>query len=200
MYTLLTTLVAVAIFQAPAQPPAAAAPAVPATAERIAAAILAAPAESRADATVRGVDGSGTLQTLRQGTNEIVCLADDPRDPAFSVACYHQDLEPFMTRGRELTAKGVTGQEREDIRWKEIEAGTLKMSREPRTLSVVTGDGFDAASGTIANAYTRWVVYLPFATGESTGISTTPVPGGPWLMFPGKAGAHVMINPLRDRR
>ena len=61
------------------------------------------------------------------------------------------------------------------------------MPREPRSLCVVSGTGFDAASGTIAEAYTRWVVYTPFATPESTGLSLTPVPGGPWLMYPGKA-------------
>ena len=39
--------------------------------------------------------------------------------------------------------------------------------------------------------------YTPYATPEQTGISATPVPGGPWMMYPGKAGAHVMINPPR---
>ena len=102
-----------------------------------------------------------------------------------------------MARGRELAAQGVKGPEREELRWKEIEAGTLKMPREPRTLCVMTGKGFDAATGQIADAYSRWVVYTPYATPESTGISTTPVPGGPWLMYPGKAGAHIMINPAR---
>jgi hypothetical protein len=196
MIQLAVSFVAAVLLQTPSQPAAKAA-AVPPAADRIAAAVLAAPPESRAGAAVLGYDAAGTLQTLRPGSNDIICLADDPRDPSFSVACYHKDLEPFMARGRELTAQGHKGQEREDIRWKEIEAGTLKMSREPRTLTVVTGDGFDPATGAITNQYTRWVIYMPFATGESTGFSTTPVPGGPWLMFPGKAGAHVMINPLR---
>ena len=74
------------------------------------------------------------------------------------------------------------------------------MPREPRSLAVLTGGGFDAATGQIADAYTRWVVYAPFATPESTGLSTTPVPGGPWLMYPGKAGAHIMINPSKPAK
>ena len=45
-------------------------------------------------------------------------------------------------------------------------------------------------------AYTRWVIYMPFATPDSTGLSLTPMPGGPWLMYPGKH-AHIMINPPR---
>jgi hypothetical protein len=102
-----------------------------------------------------------------------------------------------MARGRALAAEGVKTADREDIRAKEIAAGTLKMAKEPRSLCVVSGTGFDAASGKIGESYTRWVVYTPFATPESTGLSLTPVPGGPWLMYPGKGTAHIMINPAR---
>ena len=173
---------------------------VPPPESQIAAAVLAAPLERRSAATVLGYDAQGMLVTLRQGSNDLVCLADDPRDKAFSVACYHKDLEPFMARGRELVAQGITGQQREELRWKEIETGKLAMPREPRSLYVLTGTGFDAASGQVTDAYTRWVVYAPFATPESTGLSTMPVPGGPWLMFPGKPSAHIMINPPKSER
>ncbi len=168
---------------------------VPPPENQIAAAALAAPLERRSAATVLGYDARGMLVTLRQGSNDLVCLADDPRDKEFSVACYHKDLEPFMTRGRELVSQGITGQQREELRWKEIETGKLAMPREPRSLCVLTGTGFDATTGQVTDAYTRWVVYAPFATAESTGLSTMPVPGGPWLMFPGKPTAHIMINP-----
>jgi hypothetical protein len=193
-------LVAAPVAQAPSAAPAAvaAAPvAPPPAAEQIAAAVLAAPADRRAGAGVLGYDEKGVLVTLRESTNDQVCLADNPKDTGFNVACYHKDLEPFMTRGRALAAEGVKTADREDVRAKEIAAGTLKMSKEPRALCVITGTRFDAATGTIAEAYTRWVVYTPFATPESTGISLTPVPGGPWLMYPGKGTAHIMINPAR---
>jgi hypothetical protein len=159
--------------------------------------VLAAPADRRAGAGVLGYDASGALVTLRETTNDQMCLADSPKDSGFTVACYHKDLEPFMARGRALAAENVKTPDREDIRAKEIAAGTLKMAKEPRSLCVITGTGFDAATGTIAGAYTRWVVYTPFATPESTGLSLTPVPGGPWLMYPGKGTAHIMINPAR---
>jgi hypothetical protein len=96
-----------------------------------------------------------------------------------------------------MAVEGMKPADREDARAKEIAAGTLKMAKEPRALCVVSGTAFDAAAGTIAEAYTRWVVYTPYATPESTGLSLTPVPGGPWLMYPGKATAHIMINPAR---
>jgi hypothetical protein len=125
----------------------------------------------------------------------MICLADDPNNSSFSVACYHRDLEPFMARGRELLAQGVTGNERSKIRFKEVEEGKLAMPREPRILYVLTGGGFDRASGKVSNSYLRWVIYVPFATAESTGLSTKGEPNRPWLMNPGTAGAHIMINP-----
>ena len=167
---------------------------------QIAAAVQAAPEELRQGAAVLGYDATGALTALRAGTNELVCLADDPHDAAFSVACYHKDLEPFMTRGRELRAQGVTGKERDQTRWKEIDAGTLKMPREPRTLYVLSGKSYDPATGAVAGPYRRWVIYCPYATAESTGLSTMPDPGGPWIMFPGTAGAHIMITPPRDKK
>lgn len=166
---------------------------VAAPADQIASAVLAAPKERRAGATVLGYNEKGEVVTLRQGTNELVCLADDPAEKAFSVACYHKDLEPFMARGRELAAK-YKGRERHEVRWKEVDEGKLKMPREARMLYVLTGSGYDAAKGEIGDSYLRWVVYVPYATAESTGLPTTASPG-PWLMYPGTAGAHIMISP-----
>jgi hypothetical protein len=196
MVPVLCLLVAAALVDQ--APPAAAPPApAPPPAQQIAAAVLAAPADRRAGAAVLGYDEKGALVSLRAGTNDQICLADNPKETGFSVACYHKDLEPFMARGRALAADGVKNTDREDVRAKEIAAGTLAMAKEPRSLCVISGTGFDAATGAITEAYTRWVVYTPFATPESTGLSVTPVPGGPWLMYPGKGTAHIMINPPR---
>ncbi|MGA2739268.1 MAG: hypothetical protein ABSG65_17660 [Bryobacteraceae bacterium] len=178
---------------------AAAAATVPSSDVQIAAAILAAPADLRAGAAVLGYNPQGELVKLRAGQNELICLGSDPNATAFSVACYHRDLEPYMARGRELSAQKVTGQKRNDIRWKEVADGKLSLPREPRTLYVLTGTGFDPASGKVADAYLRWVIYLPFATPESTGLSTKPSDNAPWLMYPGTAGAHIMINPPKKQ-
>ncbi|HLJ12965.1 MAG TPA: hypothetical protein VKV15_00595 [Bryobacteraceae bacterium] len=163
-------------------------------ADQIAAAIQAAPKDRQSEATVLGYNGDGELVTLRKGTNDLICLANDPHGKSFSVACYHKDLEPFMARGRELTAKGLKGKERHEVRWKEIQEGKVPMPTQPRMLYVLTGSGYDAAQGKVIDPYLRWVVYVPNATPESTGLSTTPGPG-PWLMYPGTPGAHIMINP-----
>jgi len=144
-----------------------------------------------------GRDDDGKVVELRAGSNDLVCLAARPGDAQWSVACYHESLEPFMARGRELLAQGIEGQERIAIREREIAEGKLPMPREPRTMYVLHGSGFDAPTGEVSDAYLRWVIYTPYATPESTGLTTRPVPGAPWLMAPGTAGAHIMINPPR---
>lgn len=172
---------------------------VPPADQQIATSILAAPAELREGAAVLGYNAQGELVKLREGKNEMICLASDPKKTAINVACYHKDLEPYMARGRELVAKGVTGQKRNDIRWKEIADGKLALPKEPRTLYVLTGNSFDAATGKLTNPYLRWVIYVPYATPETTGLSTKGSDGAPWLMSPGTAGAHIMINPPKSK-
>ena len=165
---------------------------------QIAGAVMAAPEDRRAGAMVLGWDAAGKVVTLRAGTNDQVCIADNPKLEGFNVACYHKDLEPFMARGRELTAQGITeDKDRDGTRWKEIDAGQLAMPKETRTLAVTTGKAFNATTGQVVEAYTRWVLYVPHATAASTGLPTTPAAGVPWLMDPGTAGAHIMISPAR---
>lgn len=170
---------------------------VPPPATQIAGAVLAAPEDRRAGAKVLGWDASGKVTTLREGSNELVCVADNPKMDGFNVACYHKDLDPFMARGRELTAQGVTDDKQRDAtRWKEVDDKKLSIPRDG-LLTVLTGTAFDAATGQVADAYTRWVVYVPYATAASTGLASKPAPGMPWLMDPGTAGAHIMISPPR---
>jgi hypothetical protein len=168
---------------------------IPSPEVQIAGAILAAPPELREGAAVLGYSPQGDLVRLREGKNELICLANDSSKNRFSVACYHRDLDPYMARGRELLAQKVTGQKRNDVRWKEVAEGKLSMPREPRTLYVLTGTGFDTSSGKVTDAYLRWVIYVPFATTETTGLSTKASDSAPWLMYPGTPGAHIMINP-----
>jgi hypothetical protein len=167
---------------------------------QIAGAVQAAPAELRAGAAVIGRNAQGEQVRIREGSNELICLASDPAKATFEVACYHKDLEPFMARGRELLAQKVTGPKRNDIRFKEVEDGKLPMPREPRTLYVLTGSGYDAASGKVLDSYLRWVIYTPFATPQSTGLSTKSSESAPWLMSAGTAGAHIMISPPKPKK
>lgn len=161
-------------------------------------ALLAAPPEKRDSATVYGYDANNQLAMIRKGTNEMICLADDPSDTSFSVACYTKDLEPLMQSGRNLRKQGMSGKELFDERGKEVQAGTLKMPKTPATLYVYSADAKDVnhSSGEVKNGYLRYVIYVPFATAASTGLpEKASAPGMPWIMDPGTYHAHVMINP-----
>ena len=64
-------------------------------------------------------------------------------------------------------------------------------------LFVLSGKA-DATTGKVTDTYLRYVIYIPFATTESTGIPNSPAgPGAPWIMDPGTFHAHIMINPPR---
>ena len=161
---------------------------------QIASAVQAAPEDRREGAAVVGFDADGVSVTLREGTNDLVCLSDYPLDEAWSVACYHESLDPHMARGRELREAGEAEGSLQR-RWEEIEAGTLEFPEKPTALYILHGEGWDAETGTVTSPYLRWVIYTPYATPESTGLQTSPSEGGPWLMFSGEVGAHIMITP-----
>ena len=170
----------------------------PAADIQIKSALLAAPLEKRDRCTVYGYSTDTQLVLLRKGTNELICLADDPRVPNFSAACYVRDLEPFMQRGRELRKQGIKDKQLFDEREKEVKAGTLQMPKQPAALYVYTArdEDFNPATGEVKNGYLRYVIYIPYATAASTGLPEKPSAGGmPWIMNPGTHGAHIMINP-----
>ena len=161
-------------------------------------ALLAAPAEKKDSCTVYGYSADKQLVLLKQGTNELICLADNPDEPDFSVACYVKDLEPFMQRGRELRKQGFKDDSLFNEREKEVKAGTLQMPKQPAALFVYSAkdQDFNPATGEVKNGYLRSVIYMPYATTVSTGLPEKPAgPGMLWIMFPGTHGAHIMINP-----
>ena len=165
---------------------------------QIKSALLAAPKEKRDSCTVYGYSADKQLILLRKGTNELICLADNPDEQGFSVACYVKELEPFMQRGRELRKQGIKDQQLFDEREKEVKAGTLQMPAAPAALYVYSAkdEEFNPATGEVTNGYLRYVIYIPYATVASTGLPEKPSANGmPWIMYPGTHGAHIMINP-----
>lgn len=174
---------------------------VPSQEEQIAGALMAAPEDVRADATVYGYDQKGAFVLLKEGKNELTCVADDPAREGFQSVCYHNSLKPFMDRGRALKAEGKSAQEIFDIREAEAKAGTLKMPENPATLHLLEGGpeaAYNAETGKVDSVFYRYVVYIPWATAESTGLPTMPMThGAPWIMDPGTHRAHIMITPPR---
>lgn len=153
----------------------------------------------REEAKVYGYDENGNFVILREGTNQYICLADDPKKEGFHVAAYHKDLDEFMARGRELKKQGKNFKEIFDTREDEVKSGKLKIPYGS-TLIILRGD-VNTVTGEIENEKVRYVVYTPFATPESTGLPTKPRAGGhAWIMNPGTHRAHIMITPTYPKK
>ncbi len=103
-----------------------------------------------------------------------------------------------MARGRALDAQGRVA-EVDSIRNAEIRRGRLPMPRQPTALYSLTGAAGSVsvgpATGAVAGARPLYVVYIPFATVESTGLPAKPAQNAPWVMFPGTPKAHIMFVP-----
>jgi len=127
----------------------------------------------------------------------MACLSDDPGAESFHVVCYHADLDPFMTRGRELRRQGMDRVEIAAIRAREIEEGKLSMPAHPAALYSLSGpeECHNAEASTLCESTRLYVVYIPYATAESTGLTTDATRGVPWLMDSGKPWTQIMMIP-----
>ena len=167
------------------------------SAQQVAAAVTPLPDNLQSGARVLGYDANGKLITLRPGTNEMVCIADDPSGKLFHVACYHKSLEPFMARGRELHALKKSKEAIDSIRLNDVKRGAYSMPSKPAALYQYFAPRDSVTATTISGAQNLYVIYMPYATYKSTGITENPLEGGPWVMNPGKPWAHVMIQPQK---
>ena len=171
---------------------------IPSAEIQIKTALMAAPEEQRENAMVYGYSDKGEFIVLRKGSNSMVCLADDPAQKGFNVSCYHKDLDTFMARGRDLKKQGKSQEDIFKMREDEVKSGKLAMPKQPATLYVFStaDEKYNRSTGEITDGYLRYVIYIPFATAESTGLPLKPTfEGQPWIMDPGTHRAHIMINP-----
>ena len=168
---------------------------IPTVEQQVAAAVLPLPESFRESATVMGYRTADKLEILRLEDGPMICLADNPSEERFHVACYHRSLEPFMARGRELRTQGISNVD--SVRYPEVESGKLPMPNRAALWSMTGPPGsMDYATMTPSEGVRAlYVVYMPGATPESTGLPATPGPNSPWLMFPGTPKAHIMFIP-----
>lgn len=153
-------------------------------AEAVETALLALPEELRdGAAVVRFEDGKQVF--LREGSNGIYCRADDPDTPGINIWCYPRAHDAYARRWYALAAEGKSADEVNDIIEREIRDGTIEWP-----MGIVN---YNLRGPSLDNAVSTTVIYLPFATGESAGITETRSFFRPWLMYPGTAFAHIMM-------
>ncbi len=147
-------------------------------------AVLALPDTMRAGATVvRFEDGQQIV--LKRGDNGMFCRADDPERSGIDIWCYHESHDAYARRWFELAAGGMTSDKVNEQIVAEIEADKLEWP----PLAV----NYNLRGPSIDTALPLTVIYMPYATGDSIGITEARHFDRPWLMYPGTPFAHVMI-------
>lgn len=160
-------------------------------------AVLAAPETLREGATVLGYGGSSRagdpLTVLRAGSNDVICLADNPERDGFHVACYHESLDPFMVLGRRITAAGGDRAAVLAARYAALEAGEIEAPSAALWSLSASADVDPTTEGAADDERRLSVLYVPNKDADDLGLPTRPDGDSPWLMLPGTPWAHVMI-------
>ena len=148
------------------------------------------PAPSRAQdaATVIKWNADHSYETLREGSNHLVCYdRSDERDRRpFAVQCTHITNLERVAQNRRFRAQTADGAEERAL----ITAAEADGTRA----SVEYGSVWYAAQGPDhASAGIHVTVAVPGASAESTGFPVTRDFGGIYLMQAGTGGAHLMI-------
>ena len=166
--------------------------------QAIAAAVLPLPAALRGGAGVVRVDAAGLPEPLREGTNGMVCIADQPGDARFDVRCYRESFIHVVYRAFQLGANVASPKV-----GAEIAAGTLKLSNEPTAGFRCLGpaSSHDPETNALTGEGRCWEsVHFPFRTAREVGFpDMSEVPEDqrrtvPYVMASGTYWSHVMIE------
>jgi hypothetical protein len=162
------------------------------TTDPIAKALLAAPNEAMAkDATVIKWNSDFTYETLRKGTNRMVCydLSGWPgeRGP-FSVECTSSEANlPRIAQNRKFAAMGGGDPKKTE----ELVAAADKDGT--RIMSEVGSIWFNLFGKSEATATRHWFIAMPRLKGDQVSLPEVRDAGGAWLMFAGTSEAHIML-------
>ncbi|HUU35229.1 MAG TPA: hypothetical protein VMW48_14285 [Vicinamibacterales bacterium] len=157
---------------------------------QIASAVQILPDDLKAGATVVTYDAAtGARKVLREGTNFLEC---QPTGADGFARCYNKVFAPRRDLEAKLRAEQKTDDEISAAVAAATKAGTLPAA--PKAMMSYRHYG---KKDRIQNL---WVMSMPNATPESVGVSTESQRsaalegrGLPWMMQPGKPGAHIMI-------
>lgn len=149
-------------------------------------ALAAAPRQMKEGATVIKFKADGTYETLKKGTNKLVCYdrSGEPGRQPFAVQCTNLGNLDRVAQNRKFEAMMD-----KDARQKAIDAAEAAGTRvKPEYGSV----WLDMNGADLEHARIHTTVAVPGATGKSTGLPEAPTAGGAWVMNPGTTTAHIM--------
>ena len=154
----------------------------------IAKAVLAAPANQREGATVIKWKPDHTYDTLRKGTNRLVCYdrSGQPGQQPFSIECTSIANLDRVAQNMRFDAMGEKRQAMLDAAEKD---GTRV---KPEFGSIF----YNLSGPDRERARPHTTVAVPGATAQSLGLPDNNKQGGVWIMNPGTTTAHLMIPGL----
>ena len=158
----------------------------PAANDAIEKALSPAPRNAKEGATVIKWKADGTYDTLKKGTNKLVCYdrTGDPGAAPFAVQCTSLANLDRVAQNRKFEAIADKAE-----RQKAIDAAEANGTRvKPEYGSVwLTMNGPDKEHARI-----HTTIAVPGATTQSTGLPDKPGQGGAWIMNAGTTTAHIM--------
>lgn len=158
------------------------------TEETIEQALAAAPGRAREGAAVIKWNADYTYETLKEGTNRLVCYNrfDERGRRPFSVVCTSVENLGRAAQNRRFRMESADGTAERAMVTAAEENGTRVL---PEYGSVwIHMDGPDRASARI-----HTTIAVPGATTESTGLPDNRRAGGAYIMAAGTSAAHIMI-------
>ncbi len=147
-------------------------------------ALMAAPPNQKEAATVVKWKADTTYDTLKKGTNTLVCYdrSGTPGQQAFSVECTSLSNLPRVAQNIKFDAMG-------DKKQAALDAAEKDGSR----IKPEFGSVFYNLGGQSAEAARKHVtICVPGATAQSLGLPDNPKGGGAWIMNAGTSTAHIM--------
>jgi hypothetical protein len=156
------------------------------TAEIIERALAAAPARAREATAVIRWKPDYTYETLKEGTNRLVCYdrSGEPGQQPFAVQCTSVANLTRVAQNRKFEAEPDKAKRQAML--DAAEANGTRVKPEFGSL-FISMDGPDRASARI-----HTTIAVPGATQQSLGLPDNPKQGGAWIMNAGTSTAHIM--------
>lgn len=151
------------------------------------AALAAAPANMRDGAMVIKWKADGSYDTLRPGTNRLVCYdqSGEPSEQPFSSQCTSVGNLDRVKQNKQYEAKEADRAKRE--------AALAELEKAGTRVKPEFGSVFYTVSGKDqATARRHVTIAVPGATTATLGLPDNGKSGGAWIMGAGTTGAHIM--------
>lgn len=150
-------------------------------------ALAAAPASMKDGAMVIKWKADGSYETLRPGTNRLVCYdqSGDPTEQPFSSQCTSVGNLDRVKQNKEYEAKEADRTKRE--------AMLADLEKTGKRVKPEFGSVFYTKSGKdMENTRLHVTIAVPGATAQSLGMPDNAKMGGAWIMNAGTTSAHIM--------